>query len=66
MYPVDSFLCLTSEERLPYWVSCDELMHLGYADEMKAYAAMPETTRQARLVKGKGGEPGGCWCALRA
>ena len=53
MYPVDSFLCLTSEERLPYWVSRDELLHLGYADEIKAHAAMPEALRQARLAKAK-------------
>ena len=52
MYPVDSFLCL-DEDQSPLWVSRDELVYLGYADEMEAYAAMSEETRQARLAAAK-------------
>jgi hypothetical protein len=52
MYPVDSFLCLDADQS-PLWVNRDELVYLGYADEMEAYAAMSEETRQARLTAAK-------------
>lgn len=75
MYPVDSFLCLAlvplsdpfahpgARSLVPHWVCRDELMHLGFADEMKAYVGMPESTQQERLAKvnqkglAKHGEP---------